>query len=182
MSNDADANRPEDDALDALLAEAGLEPFAEDVRDDVDAVLSSGQALEPAVRKRFIDAAGRGSRQWALRHQAALETILFEARRAGTHDASTIAVSVGIDVGMLRAVEDGKRPIDVVDAATVASWAVALDIDRDLVTAALRRSLGTRTSAPAYAGEHDLRLEPEHERFVNDVLEAFDERSPRRAG
>ncbi len=183
MSDDAEATRPSgDNPFEALLAEVGLEVFDDDVRADVDAVLSPGQSLEPAVRKRFIDAAGRGTRQWALRHQAALETLLFEARRVRMEDASTVAGNAGIDVDTVRAVEQGELPIQAPGPAAVASWALAVDLDRNLLAAALRRTLGTRTSAPAYAGEHDVRLQPEQERFVHDVLQAFDEHSPGHAG
>jgi hypothetical protein len=183
VSDDAEATRRSgDNPFEALLAEVGLEVFDDDVRADIDAVLSPGQSLEPGVRKRFIDAAGRGTRQWALRHQAALETLLFEARRVRMEDASTVAGNAGIDVDTLCAVEQGELSIQALGPAAVASWALAVDFDRNLLAAALRRTLGTGTSAPAYAGEHDVRLQPEQERFVDDVLQAFDEHSPGRAG
>ncbi len=176
MSNEGETTQPTGTgALEALLAQAGLSVFADDVRRDVDTVLASGQALEPAVRKRFVDAAGRGTRQWALRRKAALETLLFEARRTRGEDAETVAERAGIAAEAIRSIERGELPIDAPQAAAVASWAFAMNLDRSLLSDALRRSLATRTSSPAYAGEPDARLQPDQERFVDEVLGAFDD-------
>lgn len=174
MSNEGET--PEPSALEMLLAHAGLAAFPEDIRREVDALLATGQVPEPAARQRFVEAARRGTRQWALRQGAALETLLFEARRLRGDAAESLAETAGIAAEMMRSIERGELRIDAPGPGAVASWASALDLDRDLVADALRRSLGTRTSAPAYSGQPDIRLQPEQEQFIADVLRAFDDR------
>lgn len=166
-----------DDALQALLVEAGLGVFPEEVRHEVDGVLAAGQSLEPAARHKLIEAAKRGTREWNLRENAALETLLFEARRRRGQDAEAIAATVGLDPAKMRSIERGESGVGAQPAAVVASWALELTIDRDVLGEALRRSLGTRGAAPAYAGERHLQLQPEQERFVADVLRVYDERA-----
>ena len=168
--------------FEVVLAEAGLGVFPDEVRREVDAVLASGQSLEPDARLKFIDAAKRGTRQWNLREHAALETLLFEARRSRGEDADAIAETVGIDADKIRSIERGESTVATQPADVVASWALELAIDRGMLDDALRRSLGTRWAAPAYAGERHILLEPEQERFVGEVLRAYDERAAGTAG
>lgn len=180
MDNEGDisnvADTPES-GLDALLANAGLGVFSEKVQDEVDSILAAGQSLEPEARNRFIAAAARGARDRSLRHRGALETLLFEVRRAAGKDAEDLSSAVGVDAKTIRAIERGETSIDAGDANTIALWALALEIDRNSVAGALRRSLGTRTGELSYAGERELRLTPDQESFVEDVLQAFDQRS-----
>lgn len=169
-----------DEAMESLLAEGGLELFPDAVRRQVDDLLAAGQSLEPGARAKLIEAAKRGTRAWSLRESAALETLLFEARRTRGDDAEVIAASMGVDAGVLRSIERGESVLASQSAELVAAWALELEIDRPLLDAALRRSLGTRGVAPAYAGEPAVRLDPDQEQFVDDVLRAYDERSTER--
>jgi hypothetical protein len=164
-----------DEILEALLAAAGLHAFPKDVQRDVDAVLSNGQALEPDARRKLIDAAKRGTREWELREHASLETLLFEARRTRKQDARALAAVIGIDADAIRSTERGESSLHAQPVEVIAVWARALGIDRDLLGDALRRSLAARGSTPAYAGDRNVRLEPAQERLVDEVLRAFDE-------
>lgn len=164
------------DALETLLAEAGPGVFSEEVQREVDAVLAPGLALEPGARQKLIEAAKRGTRQWNLREHAALETLLFEARRRRDQEADAIAERLGIGADTIRSIERGESGLGTQPASVLASWALEVNLDRDVLGAALRRSLGTLGAAPAYAGERHLRLEPDQEQFVEDVLRAYDER------
>lgn len=170
------------DALEKLLAEAGPGVFPEEVRREVDAVLAPGQSLEPSARQKLIEAAKRGTRQWHLREHAALETLLFEARRRRDQDADAIAENVGIGADTIRSIERGESGLGAQPADIIASWALEVHIDRDVLGDALRRSLGTLGAAPAYAGERHLHLDPGQEQFVEDVLRAYDERVTGTAG
>lgn len=171
-----------DEAVESMLAAAGLEVYPEDVRRDVDDLLAAGQSLEPEARLKLIEAAKRGTRVWKLRETAELETVLFDTRRSRGEEAEAVATVVGIDVAMLRSIERGESGLASQPPVVVASWAVELGIDRTLVGDALRRSLGTRGAAPAYAGELTVRLDAAQEQFVTDVLSAYDERSIDSAG
>lgn len=177
MTNERDLPDIEatEDALQALLVEAGLGIFPEEVRHEVDGVLAAGQSLEPAARHKLIEAAKRGTREWNLRQNAALETLLFEARRRRGQNAEAIAATVGLDPATMRSIERGEAGIGEQPAAVVASWALELTIDRDVLGEALGRSLGARGAAPAYAGERNVQLQPDQKRFVADVLRAYDE-------
>lgn len=166
---------PTANALEALLAEAGLGLFDEDVRREVDAVLAAGQSLEPAARQRLIEAASRGTRQWNLREHAALETLLFEARRDRGRDADAIAAIIGIDADEIRSIERGESGLAAQPAAVVAAWALELALDRDLLGDALRRSLESQGAAPAFAGERRIDLEPKMELYLVEVLRLYDE-------
>lgn len=168
---------PGDDALLAMLAETGLTVYPETVQREVDALLAAGQSLEPAARYKLVAAAKRGTRERNLRASAALETLLFEVRRSREQDAAVIAAAAGLDVAVLRSIERGE--IDVLNhpAHAIASWAFTLDLERDLLGEALRRSLGSRGAAPAYAGEQNVNLGPQEKRFMDDVLQAYDQRA-----
>lgn len=177
MTNEPDVpDVPDDDALLALLAETGLTVYPESVQREVDALLAAGQSLEPTARHKLVAAATRGTRERHLRASAALETLLFEARRTREQDAEDIAAVVGLDAAEMRSIERGELSLDGRPASAIASWALVLDLERDLVGDALRRSLGSRGAAPAYAGEQRVRLSAEAEQFVDEVLQAFDER------
>ncbi len=165
-----------DDALLALLAETGLTVYPESVQREVNALLAAGQSLEPTARHKLIAAAKRGTRERHLRASAALETLLFEARRSREQDAEDIAAVVGLDAADLRSIERGELGLDDRPASAIASWALALGLQRDLLDDALRRSLGSQGPSPAYAGEQRFRLSPEAERFVDEVLQAYDQR------
>ena len=78
---------------------------------------------------------------------------------------------------MLRSIERGEVGVLNHPAYAIASWAFALEVQRDLLGDALRRSLGSRGAAPAYASEQHVNLGPEEERFVDEVLEAYDHRA-----
>ena len=133
---------PDDDALLAMLAETGLTVYAESVQHEVDALLAAGQSLEPAARQKLIAAAKRGTRERNLRASATLETLLFEARRSRQQDAESIAAAAGLDVAVLRSIERGEVGVLNHPAYAIASWAFALEVQRDLLGDALRHFFG----------------------------------------
>ena len=148
MTNGPDVpDVPEDDALVAMLADSGLAVFPESVRREVDALLAAGQSLEPTARHKLVAAAKRGTRERHLRASATLETLLFEARRCRERDAEDIAAEVGLDAAELRSIERGELGLDDRPASAIASWALVLELQRDVVDDALRRSLGSRGAA-----------------------------------
>lgn len=165
----------EAERLGQLISEIGLGAFPADVQDEVETILTTGQALEPAARDRFVDAAKRGSRHVAL-SRAALEVLLFNERRERNLAAEDIADMVGLDADAIRAIERGERKIDGEEPPKVADWAVKLGVDRDILDRTLRKSLGTPVGAGFYSGNVPVRLTTEQEQFVQRVLQAFDER------
>jgi transcriptional regulator with XRE-family HTH domain len=166
-----------EERLDDALAQAGLDVFPDVVRLEVDGLLTAGQALEPGARRRFVDAAKRGGRPLALRLRASLEVVLFTHRRERGQSPDEVAATAGIDPVNLLAVERGERTIASEKPTLIALWASALDVDRETLRGALRRSLGKRVSTSAYAGERQLVLTVHDERYVEEVLRAFDQRA-----
>ena len=71
---------PQEHHLEQLISEIGLSVFPLDVQDEVERILTTGQALEPAARARFIEAAKRATQRVAVR-RSALEVLLFTERR-----------------------------------------------------------------------------------------------------
>lgn len=177
-----DAGAPDDELLLALLAASGPGVYAKAVQQEVDALLAPGQSLEPDARHKLIAAAKRGARERNLRAGAALETLLFEARRTRQQDADTVAATAGLDVTVLRSIERGELRVQDHPAGTIASWAYALTIHRELLNDALRRSLGSSGGAHAYAGEQPANLGSHEEQFVNEVLQAYDQRAANTQG
>lgn len=167
----------ETDELGALLADAGLGVFPDDIQAEVDELLLPGQSLEPESRRRLIAAAGRATRERALREHGALETLLFETRRKLERSVEDLSSVTGMAPSELRAIERGERRLDSCDAASVAAWTLALTVDRDSLSRALRRSLGSPAGEPAYAAQRDVHLTQDQEHFVNEVLRIVDERT-----
>lgn len=165
-----------EERLEGLISNIGLSLFASDVQDEVEKILAPGQALEPEARARLVAAAKRAGRHVALTH-AAIEVLLFTERRERHQEAEDIAGIVHIDADSIRAIERGERSIDAEDAPRVAAWAQALGIDRGIVAEALRRSLGSPAGAASYSGSRELRLTTAQEKFIDRVLDAFDERN-----
>lgn len=136
----------------------------------------TGEALQRA-RQKLVAAAKQATRECNLRANAALETLLFEARRSRGQGADVIAAAAGLDVAALRSAERGDVDVQDHPADAIASWAFALEVQRDVLHDALRRSLGSRGAAPTYAGERRVNLGLEEERFVDEVLQADDQRA-----
>jgi len=165
------------DPLERILADAGLDIFPAEIQRDVDTILASGQGLEPEARRRFVDAAQRGTKQWNLRALASLETILFEARRQQDKSADSIGEVIGLDAETLRSLERGDDTLDAQPAELVASWAFNVGVDRPVLDDALRRSLSARGTAGSYAGTDHPHLDSQQAEFVERVLDAYDKQS-----
>ena len=169
-----DMGTPED-RLEDLLDAGGMALFSNEVRDDVERLLASGQALEPDTRAALITAASRGVRHLRLdRHP--IELGLFRLRQENEIDLLTIAATSGVSVDLLRAIERGTRPITQLKAEAVAAWASAVHMDAALAKPALRLSLAASANVRAYSGSAEVRLSDEHEQFVAQVVAALERR------
>jgi transcriptional regulator with XRE-family HTH domain len=102
-------------------------------------------------------------------------------RRDRGRDAEDIAQRVGIGVESLRAIERGERPLVDEDPANIARWVLSLDVSRDVLAPALRTSIGTPAGTGAYGVRREARVSEDQERFVQEVLRAFDEASTKRS-
>lgn len=163
-----------EERLEQVISDIGLGLFPADVQDEVESLLASGQALEPAARARFVAAAKRGSRHVAVTH-AALEVLLFNERHERRQEAEEIAGFVNIDADTIRAIERGERAIDSEDPGRIGAWAWKFGLGREIIEEGLKRSLGTGVRTASYAGERKVLLSLEQEAFVDSVLRAFDE-------
>ena len=166
-----------DNPLDSLIAEIGLGVFPDEIRREIDHLLANGQSLEPDARRRFIEAAARGTRDRALHTRGSLETLLFETRRASGADPATLAAEIGVSPEQIRATERGEVRLDAWAPENIADWAHLLMVGRESVAGALRRSLGTPTGEPAYAEGRELRLTQDQEEFIAHVLRHLDSRT-----
>jgi transcriptional regulator with XRE-family HTH domain len=167
-------NATPEEQLGQLISEIGLDVFPADVQKEAEEILSPGQALEPAARARLVSAAKRGARRVALTHSS-LEVLLFNARRDQSREAEEIAGMARVDADTIQAIERGERNIDSEKPQDIAAWVRSVGIDHDLVTPALRKSLGTWSAVASYSGEGELRLTAEQEEFVQRVARALDD-------
>jgi hypothetical protein len=153
------------DELHGLIAAVGLELFSPDVRAEVERLLSDGQALEPVTRQQFVDAANRGVRKAGFGHLP-LETVLFNTRRDLGQSLAQVAGVVGVDEGVLDAVERGSATIDSGPPELVASWVRTLGIGRHIAVSTLKRSLATRDPRAVFANQAEPHLSADQAAFV----------------
>lgn len=163
--------------FDRLLASGGLELFPESVRVEVETLLASGQSLEPGARNRFVKAAQRAGRTVALRQSGALEPLLFDERRERHYSIDDLAAATNLDGETLRSIERGERRIDTASPSTIASWIVALGVDRETSWNGLRRSLGTPAGVLSYTSDRELQISEAAEEFIKQVLEQYDQQA-----
>lgn len=163
--------KPKSDLQD-LLSSGGLDLFSPEVRQEVEDLLASGQAVEPETRTQFVTAARRGVRHVRLA-QEPIEVVLFRYRQDRGVDLSTIADDAQVTVEILRSVEQGGQRITSLKPDVIAAWADVVNLETSLVEKGLRISLATNAGIPSYSGESVGQLPEADETFVHDVLQAL---------
>ena len=152
-----------------LISSVGMRAFAPNIRNEVDGVLATGQSLEPATRQRFVEAAHK-SVELNARAQRALEVSLFHSRRDLGVDLSAVASSVGADADSLRSIEKGDTSLTSLEAGQVAAWILQVKIEPSVAESALRRTLISSSSEPAYRADADMELGAEPQKFLDAVM------------
>jgi hypothetical protein len=144
-----------DDALDAALADAGLQALSVEAQDIVLALTSSVASLEPATRERLVKAAGRGlrTRRDAL---TPLPRLLFLARQTAAESIESVATSISVGAEVLLNVERGQAGLETLEAQAVATWvshfAVPIDQAREALAKALQLQTGGDRAAASAVG------------------------------
>jgi hypothetical protein len=138
---------PTDDELDQLLASLGPEVFDDATRWSVDEMLVTGQAVEPALRRKLILAAERGLRV----RQLPFEVLAFERRSEAGISLGQLADAIGTSSEQLDSVERRTAALVDQDPLIIARWIHELGVGHELAVVALERSVTTRRSQPAYA-------------------------------
>lgn len=156
------------ETLRRLLADEGLGLFPREIKDEVERLLDGGQGLEPATRKRFVDAAARGVHHISVQ-RAPLEVLLFETRREIGRSAEDIAGAASIDVELIYDIERGDRMVESQSAATIIAWIQAVDVDAAVAVSALHRTLQTPAASAAYSGTARRPLSDEQKTLVVEV-------------
>ncbi len=158
-----------DNELDQALAQLGIDLFDDDVKLNVEELLSHGQSVEPDVRRRFIGAAQRALRIRALQG-AAFEVLAFETRRNAGIDIDQLAVALSADVSTIRNVENGREALRSLPPSKVATWIHELDIETEIGLRSVKVSLEPRHQMAAYAiAAIDESPDPAVEEFLGAI-------------
>lgn len=163
---------PQELNLQALLGRAGLEVYPTEVATKVETTLTAGQALEPTTRLKLVDAARRGT-SYVAGSRAPLEVILFKRRRELGVQIPHLEVQAEMTRDEILSIERGDRAITSTSPQKLASWSLELELSSSDIELGLRKSLAPPSPVGSYSEIADLRLSPEHEAFVADVLQAF---------
>ena len=163
---------PADEVLEMIVRQGGIDLFPSDTRAEVERILAPGQAVEPHVRKRLVDAARRGALVRSAGRRP-VERLLFDRRIAANKSIEDVAELIGVDAAMLVGVERGSGRIKDLDAISVAAWVGAIEVDRETAISALTVSLTTASRSHAYAASPAARLNPDDAKFVARVRTAL---------
>jgi hypothetical protein len=160
---------PTDDELSDLLFSLGSEVFDDDSRAHVDAVLASGQAVEPVARRKFVLAAQRGLRARQLL-RGSFEVLAFETRRESGIDIDELAAAVGASSEDLRSVERGSIALVDQSPVVVARWIHELRLSDSDGLHAAERSVRSSSAQSAYASAGgEAVLTDKAVRFLDDL-------------
>jgi len=176
MDTDAEAGFDESDlALERAVGRGGITLFPDEVRDEVERLLAAGQAVEPAARSRFIQAARRGAKV-ASAPTRPLEPLLYQCRVEADLPLDAVAKSAGVDPTLLRRVERGSEKLTTLGPKATASWIAEVGIAADVALSALAVSFDVRRPTAAYAaGAQNTETDEKAAQFIEDVKAALEQ-------
>lgn len=173
---DTEADVEEDDITfyGGLLAELPEEAFDGGVLAAADRLLEQGEGIAPHHRERLVAAADRGIR-YRRRTELPLQSLLEITRAERQSDAATTANSVGVSTEEFLTIESGSTPLLDVQAARVAKWIQALQVDQEIALQAVERSLRLAGSGRSFGRRAQIELTPDViAKYVAEVRAALE--------
>jgi len=170
---DGDLNDDDITFYGGLLAEVPEEAFDRDALDAADRLMEQGEGIAPHHRERLVAAAGRGIR-YRRRTELPLQRLLEIIRAERKSDADTTASSIGVSTQEFLTIESGSTPLLDVEAARVAKWIRALEVDQEVALGAVERSLRLAGSGRSFGRRERNELMPDAiAKYVAEVRAAL---------
>lgn len=173
---DIEADLEDDDIsfYGGLLAELPEEALDRDALAAADRLLEQGEGIAPHHRERLVAAADRGIR-YRRRTELPLQSLLEITRADRKSDAATMASSIGVSTDEFLTIESGSTPLLDVEAARVAKWIQALEVDQEIALGAVERSLRLAGSGRSFGSRARTELTPDViAKYVAEVRAALE--------
>lgn len=173
---DIEADLEDDDMTfySGLLAALPENAFGGDALAAADRLLEQGEGIAPHHRERLVAAADRGIR-YRRRTELLLQTLLEITRAERKSDAVTTASSIGVSTEEFLTIESGSTPLLDVEAARVAKWIQALEVDQEIALGAVERSLRLAGSGRSFGKRARTEVTPDViANYVADVRAALE--------
>lgn len=164
----------DDEALDVLSAAVGRGAALAEVAQVAERLMTGGEALDPRIRARFVQAADRGvaGRQ---ADRAPLQLVLQRRRQELGIGPGDVAQRAGIPPESINHLESGQTPLTEVEPEALVKWADVVDLTKDQVRAGLQQSLVLAAGLRTYAGAHEATLPTELIEYRDRVLRLLED-------